>query len=247
MSAALVGVAAGALGALLGVGGGVVLVPGLVFVAGLSFGSAVATSLVCIVATSISASAVYLRRRQVALPLVIELQFYAAAGAVLAGLLATYIPAAPLHFAFAGLLAVVAAQIWPRGVSGGRPVRRSAPAAVVSGSFVGAGLVSGLLGVGGGILNVPILHMLVGLPFDRAVASSIFIIGVTAASAGIVYFVRGMVQADVAALAVLGTLLGAQLAALLGRRFDPQWLKAGFALLLLYVAFRMVLRGAAVL
>lgn len=242
MAPAFVGFAAGALGALLGVGGGVILVPGLIFVAGLPFTTAVGTSLVCIVATSIGASAVNFRREAVGLELALEFQFYAAAGAVLAGLSAAVIPAPPLYLAFGLLLLTMAYYMWPR-TSSVVPTPKSARNATVAGSFLGAGLVSGLLGVGGGVLNVPILHLMLRVPFQRAVATSVYMIGVTAASGAVVYLSRGDVDPRVAALALLGTLAGAGIAALLGKHLGQRWLKIGFVLLISYVGARMIARG----
>lgn len=239
-----IGALAGALGALLGVGGGVILVPGLIFLAGLSFSSAVATSLVCVVATSVAGSAVYLRRNVVELPIAIELQCFTVLGAVAAGLAAAVIPVAPLYLAFATLLGITSVRMWPRGTivrSAERP--RCAPTPAAAGASIGAGVVSGLLGVGGGVLNVPILHVLLGLSFDRAVATSILMIGVTAAAAAPVYLVRGAVDVPVAGATMLGTFAGASLAAMTGRRLSQRLLTMGFSLLLLYVALRMVLRG----
>jgi uncharacterized membrane protein YfcA len=244
-----VGVAAGGLGALLGVGGGVILVPGLILVAGLPFHSAVAASLVCVVATSVSGSVVYLRRGRVELDAAVRLQLFTVLGAVAAGLAATAIPAGPLYVAFALLLVVTAVRMWPRGareparehpVDGGR-------GAAAAGASVGAGAMAGLLGVGGGILNVPILHLLLGRPFDRAAATSVYMIGVTAAAAATVYLMRGDVEPGVAGVTLLGTLAGAGIAAAWGGRLDRRLLKMGFALLLLYVAVRMVNLGVATL
>jgi uncharacterized membrane protein YfcA len=239
-----IGVLAGGLGALLGVGGGVILVPGLIFLAGLDFSAAVATSLVCVVATSVAGSAIYLRQDAVDLPIAVELQCYTALGAVVAGLSAAVIPVAPLYVAFGVLLAITAVRMWPRPTAQDNSTRiHRAPTPAVAGASVGAGLVSGLLGVGGGVLNVPILHVMLGLSFERAAATSILMIGVTAAAAAAVYLVRGVADIPVAAVTMLGTLAGASLAALTGRRVSQRILKMGFALLLLYVALRMVLRG----
>jgi len=240
-----VGALAGGLGALLGVGGGVILVPGLIFLAGLPFQSAVATSLVCVVATSVAGSAVYLRRGSVELHVAVELQAFTVLGAVTAGLSAAFVPVGPLYFAFALLLSVIAFRMWPRARAAEQPPTRHPPRAAAAGASIGTGLVSGLLGVGGGVLNVPILHGLLGLAFDRAVATSVFMIGVTAASAAAVYLMRGVADVSVAAVTMLGTVAGASVAAMTGHRVNQRWLKAGFALLLAYVAFRMVLRGIA--
>lgn len=242
-----VGFLAGSFGALLGVGGGVILVPGLILVAGLPFHSAVAASLVCVVATSVAGSSVYLRRGRVLLGVAVRLQLYTVVGAVVAGSVAARIPAAPLYLAFSALLLVMAYRMTPlrkRARAASRTPAGTGNPKVVAAS-VGAGSVAGLLGVGGGILNVPILHLLLGQPFDRAVATSVYMIGVTGAAAALVYMARGDVDPAVAGLTVLGTLAGAGVGALVGDRFDQRVLKALFVLLLVYVAFRMGSRGLA--
>ena len=141
-----IGMLAGGLGALLGVGGGVILVPGLIFLAGLDFSAAVATSLVCVVATSVAGSAIYLRQDAVDLPIAVELQCFTVLGAVAAGLSAAVIPVAPLYLAFALLLAVTAIRMWPREADRNSSTRvHHVPTPVATGASVGAGLVSGLL------------------------------------------------------------------------------------------------------
>lgn len=240
-----VGFLAGGLGAMLGVGGGVLLVPGLILVADLPFQNAVGVSLVCVVATSVGGSVVYLRRRLVNLRVGVELQFFTVFGAIGAGMVAPLAPEGPLHFAFAIFLLAAVARMWPKqnpSPSGPREFsgfRRRAAA----GASVGAGAISGLLGVGGGILNVPILHVLLGMKFDRAVATSVYIFGLTAAAAATVYVVRGDVDAAIAIAAVTGTALGAATGAFLAGRISLRMLQIGFAVLLLYVAARMVVRG----
>jgi uncharacterized membrane protein YfcA len=233
------------LGALLGVGGGVIIVPGLILVADLPFQNAVGASLVCVVATSVSGSVVYLRRRLVDLRVGVELQLFTVIGAVGAGLAAPFIPVAPLHFAFALLLVAATARMWPRGrVTPSQPHpfsgrRRQAAA----GASMGAGVVSGLLGVGGGILNVPILHALLGMRFDRAIATSVYIFGLTALAAAAVYMIRGDVDLIVAGTAAVGTIVGAASGAALAGKVNRRLLQLSFAVLLLYVAVRMVVRG----
>ncbi|MDH3369556.1 MAG: TSUP family transporter, partial [Gemmatimonadota bacterium] len=83
------------------------------------------------------------------------------------------------------------------------------------------------------------------LPFERAVAGSIYIIGVTAGAAAAVYLARGDVHVSVAGATMLGTVVGASLTAAWGVRLDQRLLKLGFALLLVVVAIRMVGRGIA--
>jgi uncharacterized membrane protein YfcA len=237
------GAVAGGLGALLGVGGGIILVPALVFIAGLPIHSAVGTSLVCVVATSVAGSAVQFSRKQVDITPCVQLQFFAVIGAVAMGLVAVRLPGTLVYLAFAALLVVAAWRNWPAraarptsGVCGDRPW-------VASTGALAAGGVSSLLGVGGGIVFTPLLHLVVGLDFHKAAATSIYLIGVTAGSGALVYFVRGDVASPFAAPTMLGVLLGATAASVVSHRIDARWLKRAFAVLLLYMAVRMVLRG----
>lgn len=244
----VVGLLAGSFGAVLGVGGGIILVPGLILVAGLAFPSAVAASLVCVAATSVAGSAVYLRAERVDLAVGVRLQLFTVLGAVSAGLVAVWVPVGPLYFAFSLLLLITALRMLPR-AQGEAPshevVRQRRPLAAAA--SVGTGVVAGLLGVGGGILNVPILHLLLGMSFDRAVATSVYMIGVTAAGAALVYLARGDVAVGIAGVTMVGTLAGAGLGALVGGRLSQRGLKLVFALLLVYVAYRMGSRGLAAL
>jgi uncharacterized membrane protein YfcA len=235
-----IGLLAGGFGALLGVGGGLIIVPALSLLAGLPLRGAIGTSLICICGSSAAASAVYLRRGRVDLPVALELQFFSVAGAVIAGL------TAPLFFLFALLLSAVAVQMWPSASRGAldRLLPRLGPRQLVArGASVGAGLISGLLGVGGGILNTPVLHLLLGKPFEQAVATSSYMIGMTAAAGALVYLARGDVTPGLVTAAMVGTLAGAVPAALAGHRLSAKGLRIAFALLLFFVAYQMVRRG----
>src|SRR3970282_1581736 len=105
------------------------------------------------------------------------------------------------------------------------------------GASVGAGLLSGLLGVGGGILNAPVLHLVLGMRFERATATSSYMIGMTAAAGALVDLGRGDIRPGLATAAMVGTLIGAVPAALGGHRLSARWLRVAFALLLVFVAY----------
>jgi uncharacterized membrane protein YfcA len=238
-----VGAVAGGLGALLGVGGGIILVPALLFISGLPIHTAVGTSLVCVVATSVAGSAVQFSRRQVDIAPCVQLQFFAVMGAVAMGLVAHRVPGGFVYVAFAALLLVAAWRNWPGGTPRATSGSHGDHMWVASAGSLAAGGVSSLLGVGGGIVFTPLLHLVVGLDFHKAVATSIYLIGVTAGSGALVYFVRGDVAPAVAAPTMLGVLVGATVASTVLRRIDATWLKRAFAILLVYVAIRMALRG----
>lgn len=238
------GAGAGVLGALLGVGGGVILVPALVLLAGEAFPAAVGTSLVCVVATSVASSAGQFRRGMVDPDVALRLQAFAAVGAVGAALAAPYVPVRGLFVAFAVLMAGAAWQLWPR-AGGARPAVTE-PTGLLSRAVAACGgMLGGLLGVGGGVVFVPLLHGLAGLDFHRAAATSAYLIGLTAGSGAAVYLVRGDVDLPVVAPTMLGVLIGASVASAAAHRVSAAWLKRGFALLLVYVAVRMLLRAFA--
>jgi uncharacterized protein len=238
-----IGAAAGALGAMLGVGGGIVMVPALVLLVPLPFTQAVGTSLVCVVATSLAGSAVQFRRGGIETDAALELQLFAAAGAVVAGLAAPWVPTRVLHVAFAALLVYTAGHTWPRRRAPDPPRAVMGRAAVAGTGAVGAGVVATLLGVGGGVIFTPILHLVLGHDFHRAAATSVYIIGITAGMGAVIYLARGDVALAVAAPAVLGILAGAAVASRVAHKVEAAWLKRAFAVLLVYVSLRMTLRG----
>jgi len=237
----LIGVGAGGSGALLGVGGGAFLVPALVLVAHLSFPMAVGTSLVCVVATSVAGSAVRFSHYVVDVGVAIRLQTFAVAGAVAGALVAPAVPVQALHVAFGLFLLVTSWSIWPRATAIGWE-RRPNSAMAGGGAAVGGGVAS-LLGVGGGIVFTPVMHLLVGLDFHKAAATSVFLIGVTAGSGALIYLARGTVDLPLVGPTLLGMLLGAMAASTISHRISAAWLKRTFAVLLVYVAVRMLMEG----
>lgn len=239
------GLGTGVVGALLGIGGGVLLVPGLALIMDVPLKAAVATSLVCIVATSVASSMVYLPRARVDVPIALELEWFTVIGAVTGALISAWIPVGPLHLLFAVLVFATAIRMWPRRVTAERKPAVMPHPAWARAASGGAGIVSSLLGVGGGIFKVPILHVLMDLDFDLAAGTSIYMIGITTSVGALIYFVRGDVEVSVAAATALGTVAGSGVAALFGSRIGDRVLKIGFALLLTFVAYEMARRGIA--
>jgi hypothetical protein len=109
--------------------------------------------------------------------------------------------------------------------------------------FCLAGVVSGLLGVGGGLMVVPLLHLVIGMPFKTAAATSNFMMGVTAIPALCAFIARGELDLGVAIPLAAGVLVGANLGAWLQSRIATPWLKGAFALLLAFTAFQMAWQG----
>jgi uncharacterized membrane protein YfcA len=257
----LSGLVAGAFGALLGLGGGILIVPILTLGFGVPLTAAVGTSLICVIATSTGAAAINVSAGRADVRLGITLGAGTVVGALTGGVVAGFLPDRVLAALFAALLAYTALTMLrrllgaPSADDGDKPLDPAAadgPAApsyrthrlptAVAGSFL-AGNVSGLLGVGGGVVTVPLVHLLMGAPMRIAVTTSNFMIGITAAAGAYAYLFRGDVDPRLAAPVVLGVAGGAALGAAVSARLRSSWLTALFVVVVVYVAFRMALRA----
>lgn len=238
----LTGAAAGLLGAVLGLGGGVLMVPILTVVLGLPIKYAVAASLVGVVATSVSSTAGYMKRGLPLVRLGLTLELTTVAGAVAGSVTAGLLPDAAIRLTFAVLLLYVGWNMW-RGKRvrevGGDVEEIPANAPALAGS-AGAGVVSGLLGVGGGIIKVPILNLLLKAPIHRSTSTSTFMMGLTAAAGCIAYHVRGELVLAVAAPLALGVLTGGRLGPRVAQRIRARGLQRAFVGVLLFVVIRLV-------
>ena len=258
---AISGLVAGAFGAMLGLGGGVLIVPLLTLGFGLPLSAAVATSLICVIATSTGAAAINVRAGRADVRLGITLGAGTVVGALTGGVAAGFLPERVVAGLFAALLAYTALTMLQRlrgrasEADGAPPAKPSAPDGpmapayrshrlppALGGSFL-AGNVSGLLGVGGGIVTVPLVHLVMGAPMQVAVSTSNFMLGMTAAAGAYTYLFRGDVDPRAAAPMVIGVALGAAVGAAVGPRIHTAWLTATFVLVVAYVAVQMGLRA----
>jgi uncharacterized membrane protein YfcA len=248
------GLAAGAFGSLLGLGGGVLIVPLLTLGFDLPLREAIGVSLACVVATSAAAASTYLERGVADLRLAMRLELFTAAGAVAGGLLAFALDEQLLAGLFALVLVYVAATMVRRAVGqaapDGTPEAISTPLKAqnlplgAAGSTVG-GVLSGLLGIGGGVIIVPLMHLGLGLPLRVATATSTVMIAVTAAASGIVYLVRGGIDPYVLGPTAVGVFVGAILGSRSAERIDLRILRLLFIAVLVYTAAQMVRRAIA--
>jgi uncharacterized membrane protein YfcA len=260
------GTIAGALGALLGLGGGVFLVPFLNLVLGFPFSAAAAISLTTVIATSSTVSAGRAGKQLINMKLGMLLEVATAAGSFLGGVTAQFVAQSLLQKMF-GFVAVIVALIMlsrlrhrnvmldpaaDPGVLGGRYHEDESGCTVtyrvkrlplaVAASFV-AGNVSSLLGIGGGIIKVPVLNAWCGIPLRAAAATSAFMIGVTATAGAVVYYGHGLLQPTLAAAAVLGVQLGSWGGMKFGAAASTKWLKILMAAVLFIVSAMMFARG----
>ncbi len=258
------GAVTGTFGALLGLGGGVFLIPFLVLVLGLPMHEAIATSIVAVIATSSAGATVNLERKTVNMRLGMLLEIATVLGAIGGGVTANLLEGGVLQKLFSLLLLVVAVIMIRRARSNrgkdvlyhdgklpgtfrddatGQDVTYTVKRipAVLGVSFV-AGNVSGLLGIGGGIFKVPAMNMISGIPMKAATATSNFMIGVTAAASAFIYFAHGHLNPLIGSTAALGVLGGSLLGVTLGRRIHSRLLTWLFAVVMLGVSVELLLR-----
>jgi uncharacterized membrane protein YfcA len=249
LALAAIGAVSGTLGALLGIGGGVIVVPALSELYGIPFRHAVAASLVVIIASSSASSAAYVERGAANLRVGVILELATVAGSLLGSAVAGVAPVRTLKLLFALVAVYAAVTLWLRrdeaseSIDAAGEVRGWVPGLAMS---TVAGAISGLLGVGGGLFKMPGMTLAMGIPFKVAAATSNFMIGVTAAAGAYVYFGRGELDPLVAAPLVVGVFAGSLAGTSLVHRIPARRLQGAFATVLVFLGGRMiwgVLRG----
>lgn len=271
---AVTGVIAGAFGALLGLGGGIFVVPVLVLGFHEPAQVAVAASLAAVVGTSSTASSVYVARGLANMRLGMTLELATTSGAIAGGLTAALVSQDAVLWVFSAFAALIAIVMLRRGLRaradaprtgrvGGEDIGRLGGYTTdeatgergayavrrlplgLGASFV-AGNVSGLLGVGGGFLKVPVMSLAMGVPLRVAAATSNMMIGVTAAASLVIYFGRGLLEPLVAAPVALGVTVGAVVGTRVAGRVRSAVLSRVFGVVLLLIAVQMALTAAGV-
>jgi uncharacterized membrane protein YfcA len=238
----LAGLAGGTLGALLGLGGGFIMVPILTLLMGLPLTTAVPASLVAIISTAVGGSAMFIREGHTDRPLAVRAAGVSMAAALVGARLALSIPASVLEVAFALLLSVVVVKMISPQTEDSSAAHTTSPW-LAGGLFAGAGLVAGMLGVGGGVLNVPALHLVLRRPLRVAVATSTLMITFTAAAGAAAYAAVGHVDWRLAAGCATGAFVGGRIGAFLSPRAPLRLVRMIFVVVLIYVALKMFVRG----
>ncbi len=250
----VLGFFAGALGAITGIGGGVVLAPVLALYFGIPIREAIGTSLVAVITTSAASSSVHLQRHTTDIRLGMTLELATALGAAVTAYLVGYFNRSLLEGVFAGFLLYSSITILSRGgkvkpgdESFSEPPLASNGAVVIPpyepkryplglASSLVAGALSGLLGIGGGPIKVPVMYIFMGVPLMVATATSNFMVGVTAAASAIVYYRRGDILVEVAAPLAVGVFLGSLLGARIAPRIRTRYVVYLLVAIMLYLA-----------
>jgi uncharacterized membrane protein YfcA len=258
--------AAGFLGSLTGLGGGVVIVPLLALVFGVDLHYAIGASLVSVIATSSGAAAAYVKEGYTNIRIGMFLEIATTVGALTGAFLAAFVPANSLSVVF-GMVLLFSAylssrpQPEPSGTETPDPLAtrlrlhgsyptpegpkcyhaRRVPLGF--GLMFVAGILSGLLGIGSGALKVLAMDQAMRLPFKVSTTTSNFMIGVTAAASAGVYLSRGYIDPGLTMPVMLGVLLGSMAGAQVLRVARPRVLRLVFALVIVALALQMIYKG----
>src|SRR5687768_5229435 len=167
-----VALVAGAVGSMLGIGGGIILVPFFIALLGIDAPVARSASLVAVCVTSLAGSMVYLKEGVVDIERGASLQFPTVVGAIIGAVVGSSIDPVLMQLLFAGLVLTIGVKMFSKDVKTTPPTQRDIVYSII-GCVLG-GFISSLLGVGGGVFFVPILALLIGLPQRTAAATSTF-------------------------------------------------------------------------
>ena len=265
-----ISLAAGLLGSLLGIGGGIILIPALTLLMGIKIRYAIGASIVSVIATSSGAAAAYVREHMSNLRVAMFLEIGTTVGALTGALLAGHIAVRWLFIVFGIIMGYSAIEMFRKGrheqeanvppdkladrlnlhssyydqVLGRHISYRITHAWLGLGLMYGAGVVSGLLGIGSGALKVTAMDLAMRLPIKVSSATSNLMIGVTAAASAGVYFARGDINPLIAAPVSVGVLIGATGGSLLLGRLQSRSIRIAFVIVLLWISGQMLWKGA---
>ena len=257
--------AAGLLGSLTGLGGGVIVIPLLTLAFGIDFHYAIGAALVASIATSSGSASAYVKEGMTNIRLGMFLEIATSVGAVLGAVIALWMPTNAIAVIFGVVLFFTAVmqnrqKVDHVGVKGSALAMKlklfgSYPTKEgvqnyeltnVPGGFlimVAAGALSGLLGIGSGILKVLAMDSCMKVPFKVSTTTSNFMIGVTAVTSAVVYLQRGYIEPGIAFPIMVGVLGGALTGAKLLKHLDVRLLRKIFAIAILLVAVNMIYNG----
>jgi len=266
---------AGTFGSLIGIGGGVIIVPVLHLVFKVPMKIAISASLVSVIATSCSGAIKYLKQHYTDVRLALVLEIATTLGALAGGILATYISDAVLRVIFVVAMLYTAFSMSQKRKSNKNCAGKdsldisSAKSSSSSTSLqsyyfdvdgakisytvtrfgwglaggFAAGAFSGMLGVGGGFIKIPLMNLVMNVPLKAAIGTSTFMIGITAATSAIVYYLKHLIHPTIAGICAGGILLGAQAGSLIGTKIQAKWLRWAFILLLIGLAAQMLIKS----
>lgn len=264
----VVSAAAAIVGSMLGLGGGVFLVPIFTLFFGIDQKIAIGASAIAVVTNSVVGSSIHLQSRFTNLRLAMLLQVTMATGATIGAIVGVWAPERALNVIFGLVLLYAATSMllkrtaataqelsevddeWNLKASYIDPASKReityVPQQVRAGLGVSgfAGMLSGMLGVGGGVIQVPAMNLLMRIPVKAAAGTSSFMVGITAVATAFVYYSREKIDPTVVVPAMIGIFLGSQAGSRLTRRVKARNLVLFFTIILLYLGISLLLKAA---
>lgn len=262
----LAAISAGLLGSMTGLGGGVIIVPLLTLGFGVPVHYAVGASLICIIGTSSGSASAYVKEGFTNIRIGVFLEVSTTLGAIAGALIAGLLPGNVLSIIFGGVLLVTvvlnsrkkpnhltetqkgswAEKLKLHGTFPDKNQEVNYSASNVLGGFsmMGvAGLLSGLLGIGGGAFKVLAMDNIMKLPFKVSTTTSNFMIGITAAASALIYFQRGNIVPEIAAPVLLGVVVGSFTGSKIFMKAKTQSLRVLFAVVVSAISMYMIYSG----
>ncbi|ETY74704.1 permease [Lactiplantibacillus fabifermentans T30PCM01] len=266
-----VGVLAGVFGAILGIGGGLIVTPVLTLMLGLDIKYAIGASVIAVIATSSGSTIAYLKDEMLNLRVAMFLEIATTVGAILGAVLTGIVHATFLYFLFGALLVfttynmirklmnknsdtpnvkadALATKLNLNGSYYEKTTGQEVDYQVenVPGGFsmmFGAGFASGLLGIGSGAFKVLAMDTIMHMPLKPSSATSNLMMGVTAAASAMVYFFNGSIKPGIAAPLAIGILVGATIGSRIMQRLKPRFIRMLFVPVMFYLGIQMILKG----
>ncbi|MFW9930067.1 MAG: sulfite exporter TauE/SafE family protein [Candidatus Thorarchaeota archaeon] len=266
---------AGIIGAIMGIGGGIIIVPALTLIFNIPIHYAIGASITAVVATSSTSASSYVKEGISNIRLGMFLESGTTFGALVGAIITTAFASSDLLFVLFALLLVYASYSMITSAKSTEESQfaerndRMADILQLQGHYfdkkinkevnyyvdrtphmlgvsVGAGIASGLLGVGGGFIKVPALVKVSKVPIKAASATSNFMIGVTASTSALVYLGRNYIDPFIAGPVALGTLFGALIGVRLFKYIHGNTLKVAFGILLILISIQLFMRGLSI-
>ncbi len=261
------GAGAGIMGALFGLGGGVIFVPVLMLAFGMAPVEAAAVSLVGIVAGSVGASSVFVEKGLANVRLGLLLEVTTTIGAIAGAIIAGYLQDWVLSLVFCGVMIYSAFRmilspervVEPTDGKGRMSFRYRDEANgddisyevqnVGTGGLacVFAGMMSSMTGVGGGAIKVPVMNLIMHIPMKAASSTSSYMIGITAFSGAVTYFFSGQLDLAFAGGVAIGAFIGAIAGSYMARKIETKHLRRYFSVVLFFMSALVLLRVGGIL
>ncbi|MCH1639535.1 sulfite exporter TauE/SafE family protein [Paenibacillus timonensis] len=265
----MIAILAGIVGSVLGLGGGIIVTPALTLLFGVDINHAIGASIISVIATSSGSAVAYIRDRITNLRVGMFLEIATTVGAITGAFIGALIAPRILYIIFALLLLYSAYAMIKKGkqeVPENVPLHPVAQKLGLQGEYYdkalgktvaynvdrvyegfgvmyGAGVISGLLGIGSGSFKVMAMDVFMKMPLKVSSATSNFMMGVTAAASAGIYLLRGDIIPIISAPVALGVLIGATVGSRLMQRMKSKTIRKLFIPVMVYVAFQMIYQG----